>query len=345
MRLRRSRFLQQIPWLVALAVSALRAEPGDVESSHDYAGFPRVAGFVISDYDEDKPAEFDFPVSRPQPDDVDHVETVRIRGHRYIIHYDFGGGDSRIPTLYQTQQYYEKLATAAGFDIEKSGAVGNVAETFHKTIGDRQIWVYLEPAVTSNVLTVVESTGGAMAAQAKTAAPSTAPEPAPSTPSPDVVVSAPKAPPPLTVATPPLDPNDDSLYQSLNDDGRVILPFVFQPGRDALDLSSQPLVERIVVMMNKHSDLFLRIEGHTDNSGDQEDNMRLSAQRALAVEDALANAGISRKRLDSVGVGGLQPRADNNTATGREKNRRIELVLWKRYPPTHASPPSGNKDN
>ena len=97
-------------------------------------------------------------------------------------------------------------------------------------------------------------------------------------------------------------------------------------------------------MMKKHPDLFLRIEGHTDNNGDPDVSLRLSAQRALAVQSALVDARIDKKRLDAVGVGGLQPRADNNTAAGREKNRRIELVLWKKYPALHINPVTGKQE-
>ena len=115
----------------------------------------------------------------------------------------------------------------------------------------------------------------------------------------------------------------------------MIVPFIFQPGKDELDASSQPLVDRIAAMMKKHPELFLRIEGHTDNSGEPDVNLRLSAQRALAVQSSLIDARVDQKRLDAVGVGGLQPMADNATAEGREKNRRIELVMWKKYPGSH----------
>jgi outer membrane protein OmpA-like peptidoglycan-associated protein len=94
-------------------------------------------------------------------------------------------------------------------------------------------------------------------------------------------------------------------------------------------------------MMKNHPDLFLRIEGHTDNTGDSDDNLRLSAQRALAIEAMLVDDHVDKKRLDAVGVGGLQPLADNSTPEGREKNRRIELVMWKKYPAFHAPAPNG----
>jgi outer membrane protein OmpA-like peptidoglycan-associated protein len=349
-----------ILWTLALASATLRADPGDVESSHDYDGFPRLPGFVITDYDEDSPAEFDFPVARPLPDDANHIETVHVKGHRYVLRYELNPGN-RAPGLFQTQHYYEKLAAQAGFTAVKTGAVGNVAETFYRGTATQQIWVYLEPAGTVNVLTVMEATGGAspplfphlVAAPPTTpAAPSpavravyspetlaevgvSAPAPTP-TPAP-ASLPTPTAPTPPAPTTPLVDPNDDSLYKELSENGRVVLPFVFQPSKDELDASSQPLVNRVVAMMKRHPDLFLRIEGHTDNIGDPDDNLRLSAQRAFAVQAMLIAADIDKKRLDAVGVGGLQPLADNDTAEGRQKNRRIELVMWKNGPAFHTA--------
>src|SRR5271155_1153495 len=90
----RRQILPQVLWVLALASPTLRAGPGDVESSRDYAGFPRPPAFVITDYDEDNPAEFDFPIAHPLPDDADHVETVHVRGHRYVIRYELGPAGS-----------------------------------------------------------------------------------------------------------------------------------------------------------------------------------------------------------------------------------------------------------
>lgn len=318
--------------VLALASAALRADPGDVESSHDYPGFPRLPGFVITDYDEDSPAGFDFPVARPLPIDANHVETVHVKGHRYVIRYECSAGQA--PGLFQTQRYYERLAAAAGFTIEKDGAVGGVTETFYRADGRRKTWVYLEPAVNANVLTIVESSGNASPPPTTLVAAPTAPIPAAPAPAP-APVPAP-APP-----APPVDPNGDALYKDLSANGRIAVPFVFQPGKNVLDASSQPLVDRIAAMMSRHPDLVIRIEGHTDNIGDPDDNMRLSAERALAVQAMLIAARVDPKRLDTLGVGGLQPLASNDTEEGREKNRRIELVVWKPYPAFHAPAPNG----
>lgn|GEM_PF-251497 len=70
------------------------------------------------------------------------------------------------------------------------------------------------------------------------------------------------------------------------------------------------------------------VEGHTDNVGNPEANMRISRQRAEAVVDYLTQTfGIERSRLSAVGYGSTRPIADNATIEGQEKNRRIEAVV------------------
>jgi outer membrane protein OmpA-like peptidoglycan-associated protein len=328
----------------ALASVRLWGDAGDVESSHDYHGIPRIPGFTISDYDEDDPAAFDFPVAKPLPTDSNHIEIIHVKGHRYAIRYELAPGSPATP-VYDTQKYYEKLAADAGFTVEKSGAVGDVTESFYKAVGSGSVWFYVEPAVTVNVVTIVESNVG-VAPPLDAAPPPRSldladPGPMPPDDGPAMPATLPDSPVPAL----PTEQSHDALYASLTDDGRVVVPFVFQPGKDNLDDSSQPLVDRVVAMMKAHPDLFLRIEGHTDNTGEPEANMRLSAQRAIAIEAKLVASRIDKKRLDAVGVGGLQPLADNDTADGREKNRRIELVMWKKGPAFHEAPKPKDTDD
>jgi outer membrane protein OmpA-like peptidoglycan-associated protein len=337
--------------LCALALSCLGlcANPGDVENAQDYPGFVRPAGFIITDYDEDNPAEAEFPIAKPLPLDSDHVEQTHVRGHRYVIRYEIAEGNA--PSIYQMQTYYEKVAKEAGFDVAKNGGIGDVSETFVRTSSAKDVWISLVPSGGTNVLTVVEvahaGTSGPSESELRlVAAPATVARPADTKlPAPHLALAASTAPPPESESVlsspgasapsapePPERDEAELLYASLSKDGRTIVPFVFRPGREQLDGASQPLVDAVVEMMSKHPDLFLRIEGHTDNTGDPESNLRLSAQRALAVQAVLMSAHVDRKRLDAVGVGGLQPLTTNATAEGRERNRRIELVMWKKYP-------------
>ncbi len=114
-----ARIVLPIMGMVVLSPVRLIADPGDVESSRDYPGFPRLSGMVITDYDEDSPSAFDFPVARPLPTDASHIEAVHVKGHRFAIRYEPGPGASS-HSLLQTQQYYEKLAAAIGFTMEKN---------------------------------------------------------------------------------------------------------------------------------------------------------------------------------------------------------------------------------
>jgi outer membrane protein OmpA-like peptidoglycan-associated protein len=132
-------------------------------------------------------------------------------------------------------------------------------------------------------------------------------------------------------------PTGAELYDELSQQSRIIVPITFVPGQEEIDHDSEPVVASIVDMMNAHPDIFLRIECHTDNTGDPEDNMRLSGQRAYAIRTKLIDDNVAPDRLDAVGVGGLQPIADNDTEEGRAKNRRIELVLKKKSPTSDAA--------
>ncbi|CAN0599740.1 unnamed protein product, partial [Laminaria digitata] len=69
----------------------------------------------------------------------------------------------------------------------------------------------------------------------------------------------------------------------------------------------------------------LQVEGHTDNQGDAQFNLRLSQARAQSVLEALVERSLPRARLRAVGLGAEQPIADNNSAAGRQKNRRIQI--------------------
>lgn len=101
----------------------------------------------------------------------------------------------------------------------------------------------------------------------------------------------------------------------------------FESGSAEIKPSSYALLDSAVDVMTRFPDLNLSIEGHTDNKGTDEDNQKLSEDRAAAVMAYLVGKGISEDRLQAKGFGETKPVADNETAKGRAENRRIEFVI------------------
>ena len=76
-----------------------------------------------------------------------------------------------------------------------------------------------------------------------------------------------------------------------------------------------------------YPDLDFKIEGHTDSTGSAATNTELSLRRAITVRDYLIGQGVPAPRIDVDGFGPDRPVADNSTADGRARNRRVEIVL------------------
>lgn len=101
----------------------------------------------------------------------------------------------------------------------------------------------------------------------------------------------------------------------------------FTTGSSKLLAKSFKSLNDVVKILNDDTNLKLNINGHTDNTGSAEKNQVLSTNRAKAVYDYLLKKGIPESRLKSEGFGQNKPIADNKTAAGRAKNRRVELEL------------------
>lgn len=84
----------------------------------------------------------------------------------------------------------------------------------------------------------------------------------------------------------------------------------------------------VISILNENPSVKLKIDGHTDNTGSDEYNLKLSDGRAASVKDYLVSKGIDESRLVSEGFGESMPIADNKTAAGRQQNRRVELKLF-----------------
>jgi outer membrane protein OmpA-like peptidoglycan-associated protein len=79
--------------------------------------------------------------------------------------------------------------------------------------------------------------------------------------------------------------------------------------------------------MVDHPERRLLIEGHTDSLGPDTYNLSLSTLRAEAVRDALVSRGVDTSRITTEGLGEAYPVASNDTAGGRQENRRVEIVI------------------
>ncbi len=101
----------------------------------------------------------------------------------------------------------------------------------------------------------------------------------------------------------------------------------FATGKHTLLSKSFKGLNEVAQIMKDNADLKLAIDGHTDDVGNDASNQKLSENRAAAVKAYLVKKGIDQSRLVSAGHGETEPVADNKTADGRQKNRRVELKL------------------
>lgn len=119
----------------------------------------------------------------------------------------------------------------------------------------------------------------------------------------------------------------NEIARSLRTGGRVSLSIHFDTGKAVIKPESAALIEEIFQMLLEDNQMKLRVEGHTDSIGDDADNLKLSRERATAVVRALVEKGIEPERLEPEGFGESRPIDDNETGSGRAKNRRVDLVL------------------
>ncbi len=88
-------------------------------------------------------------------------------------------------------------------------------------------------------------------------------------------------------------------------------------------------LDNVVKVLERYPELEIRIEGHTDDIGSMEYNLRLSEKRAQSIKDYLVEMGINQSRITTDGLGYTQPIAGNDTEEGRALNRRAEIIPVK----------------
>ncbi|MBR2922548.1 MAG: OmpA family protein [Alphaproteobacteria bacterium] len=117
--------------------------------------------------------------------------------------------------------------------------------------------------------------------------------------------------------------------KELNGQVYLIMPgnITFDTNEAFIKKSFQPVIVSIAKVLKEYNKTFIQVNGYTDSTGSDAINNPLSVKRANAVADFLKVQGISANRIVANGYGSANPIASNATASGREQNRRVEIVL------------------
>ena len=102
---------------------------------------------------------------------------------------------------------------------------------------------------------------------------------------------------------------------------------LFDTGKATLKPGAYSTIDRLAQVLKESANRKVIIEGHTDSTGSEENNILLSQQRALSVQAALMERGVSGEQIATISKGEAVPIASNDNAAGRQRNRRVELVV------------------
>lgn len=102
---------------------------------------------------------------------------------------------------------------------------------------------------------------------------------------------------------------------------------LFDSGSAALKAGAYQEINRVAQVLTQYPETRIMVAGHTDGDGSETMNQDLSVRRAEAVRNALVSQGVSAARITTMGFGETQPVADNNTAAGKQLNRRVVVTI------------------
>jgi outer membrane protein OmpA-like peptidoglycan-associated protein len=119
------------------------------------------------------------------------------------------------------------------------------------------------------------------------------------------------------------------LHAKKTDRGMVFTlgDVLFATGKSDLQMGTVANLDRLTMALQKEPGRHVTIEGHTDNVGNVESNMALSQRRADAVKTYLVGHGLPQDRVSAIGKGEAAPVMGNETSAGRQKNRRVEVII------------------
>ena len=102
---------------------------------------------------------------------------------------------------------------------------------------------------------------------------------------------------------------------------------LFEYDKADINPGGMRVIDKLAAFLEKYPERTIQIEGHTDSRGSDAYNQRLSERRAEAVKRALLYQGIQESRMSAIGYGEAFPIATNETSSGRQQNRRVEIVI------------------
>lgn len=123
-------------------------------------------------------------------------------------------------------------------------------------------------------------------------------------------------------------PSEARVYRQGDDVVISLTGINFGVGRSTIAAASEPLLKKVQEAIARFPGASIVVEGHTDANGSESQNLLLSQDRADAVKEyVVRNAGVNVERITSIGYGEARPVASNETAEGRARNRRIDLII------------------
>jgi OmpA-OmpF porin, OOP family len=112
--------------------------------------------------------------------------------------------------------------------------------------------------------------------------------------------------------------------------GTIVLNhLIFAQGKAVIDPKSFAELDEVVAMLKENSKMEIQLEGHTDNRGNAEANLKLSQSRVDAVKKYMVSKGIAKDRVKTKAFGGSKAIATEDTEEARAKNRRVEMRVLK----------------
>lgn len=103
---------------------------------------------------------------------------------------------------------------------------------------------------------------------------------------------------------------------------------LFSTNSANLNMPSKDNLAKLTDVLNKYPDTYVRVEGHTDNTGTTDYNLGLSEKRAKEVSDYLSLKGVKTDRIKTAWYGESQPKSSNETEAGKSLNRRVEFSIY-----------------